>query len=164
LADLRNVPADGGQGGAITAALFLKEFVEGRKLDGGEIEELRFALEERVETMVAAGAVSKEEGARLRARGEEDCQATFGVLRKFREGSEGGEGGGGGGEEEKLAAALTKLAKRNASGCDCESGEGAGLKWVHFDIDTLPGGKPEAQGMRAMYEVIREIAEEGKAV
>jgi leucyl aminopeptidase len=75
IADRRNVPGDGGAGGAITAALFLRGFAEGRK---------------------------------------------------------GGEGEGEGGVRRKQ-------------------------RWVHFDVDGMPGGKPDVSGMRAMFEVIKGL-------
>ena len=63
VADIRNVPSDGGQGGAITAALFLERFVK------------------------------------------------------------------------------------------------EGTEWVHFDVNGEDGGKGEAQGLRAAYELVKEVAE-----
>ena len=56
IADVRNIPSDGGQGGAITAALFLQRFVEegvkwvhwdvnGASGDGGEAQGLRATFE-----------------------------------------------------------------------------------------------------------------------
>ena len=86
VADLRNVPSDGGLGGAITAALYLQNFVSTSSKNGEE--------------------------------GSED-----------------------------------------------DKGKGEEVKWVHIDLNGSGGdGMGEAQGMRAVLDLISGLSTEGKTI
>ena len=124
-ADLRNVPADTGQGGAITAALYLQNFVGRSK---------RRVDETLLDDALLASSFTADELTNLGRRRDDKCPELFSAVTS---------------SDAKLLKELALRAPR----CDCKT-----QKWVHLDIDSMPFGSPEAQGMRAMFSVIKDLA------
>ena len=115
-------------------------------MDHESISKAKGLVEDVVSLLQANGSVDAAGAETLRKRADDNCPELFQILLAYHDDGDAG----------KLAAAAGELAARGGEGCGCG---GKKQKWVHFDIDSNPDLKPEAQGLRAMFDVISGMAD-----